>query len=120
MNKLAGVLLAPIKGSEEYAERVLFHKRGAVLLLFTLLTLWLGWQASQIRPDASFVKMIPTAHPYVQNYLKNRDDLASFWKNSYREVQKDMKGRYPKHYWPDDPQAAAPMSGIKRKKHTQK
>lgn len=76
MNKLAGVLLAPIKGSEEYAERVLFHKRGAVLLLFTLLTLWLGWQASQIRPDASFVKMIPTAHPYVQNYLKNRDDLA--------------------------------------------
>ncbi|MEH6577712.1 MAG: ATP-dependent helicase HrpB [Amphritea sp.] len=50
--------------------------------------------------------------------LQVTQDLASFWKNSYRDVQKDMKGRYPKHYWPDDPQAAAPMSGIKRKKHT--
>ncbi|MEH6577277.1 MAG: MMPL family transporter [Amphritea sp.] len=76
MNKLTRLFLAPIKGSEEYAERILFHKRGLVLVLFALMTLWLGWQASQIRPDASFVKMIPTAHPYVQNYLKNRDDLA--------------------------------------------
>ena len=42
-------------------------------------------------------------------------DLASFWSNSYREVQKDMKGRYPKHQWPDNPQEALPSDGIKRK-----
>ncbi len=30
-------------------------------------------------------------------------DLASFWANTYFEVKKDLKGRYPKHYWPDDP-----------------
>lgn len=30
-------------------------------------------------------------------------DLQSFWKNTYFDVKKDLKGRYPKHYWPDDP-----------------
>jgi ATP-dependent helicase HrpB len=35
-------------------------------------------------------------------------DLVSFWKLGYHEVKKDLKGRYPKHYWPDDPYTAAP------------
>jgi ATP-dependent helicase HrpB len=35
-------------------------------------------------------------------------DLVSFWNRGYHEVKKDLKGRYPKHYWPDDPYAALP------------
>jgi len=33
-------------------------------------------------------------------------DLENFWRNTYFEVKKDLKGRYPKHYWPDDPTEA--------------
>ena len=33
-------------------------------------------------------------------------DLVSFWQRGYHEVKKDLKGRYPKHYWPDDPYTA--------------
>ncbi|MBV9774215.1 MAG: ATP-dependent helicase HrpB, partial [Gemmatimonadetes bacterium] len=35
-------------------------------------------------------------------------DLASFWRGTYFEVKKDLKGRYPRHYWPDDPLQATP------------
>jgi ATP-dependent helicase HrpB len=40
-------------------------------------------------------------------------DLASFWTNTYSEVKKDLKGRYPKHYWPDDPLIAEPTARAK-------
>lgn len=33
-------------------------------------------------------------------------DLANFWRTTYAEVKKDLKGRYPKHYWPEDPLVA--------------
>jgi ATP-dependent RNA helicase HrpB len=35
-------------------------------------------------------------------------DLVSFWNRGYHDVKKDLKGRYPKHYWPEDPHAAVP------------
>ncbi len=41
-------------------------------------------------------------------------DLASFWHNTYAEVCKDLKGRYPKHYWPDDPFQAQATRGTKK------
>ena len=41
-------------------------------------------------------------------------DLGSFWKTSYQEVKKELKGRYPKHYWPDDPLQAEPTKRTKR------
>jgi ATP-dependent helicase HrpB len=42
-------------------------------------------------------------------------DLASFWQNGYSEIKKELRRRYPKHQWPDDPLAAqATRSGLKR------
>jgi ATP-dependent helicase HrpB len=43
-------------------------------------------------------------------------DLAGFWRTTYFEVRKDLKGRYPRHHWPDDPLEAAPTSRVRRKK----
>jgi ATP-dependent helicase HrpB len=43
-------------------------------------------------------------------------DLASFWRSGYFDVKKELKGRYPKHYWPDDPLVAEPTRGVRRKR----
>jgi ATP-dependent RNA helicase HrpB len=43
-------------------------------------------------------------------------DLKSFWNNTYFDIKKELKGRYPKHEWPDDPWNAAAIRGVKRKK----
>jgi ATP-dependent helicase HrpB len=42
-------------------------------------------------------------------------DLAGFWRSSYLEVRKDMRGRYPKHHWPENPLQAAPTRGARRR-----
>lgn len=46
----------------------------------------------------------------AQRPVQVTQDLASFWQNAYFEVKKDLKGRYPKHYWPDDPRSAVPTN----------
>lgn len=43
-------------------------------------------------------------------------DLANFWRSTYAEVKKDLKGRYPKHYWPDDPLVAEATARAKPRK----
>ena len=56
-------------------ERFIFKHRAVLLCCLAIVTIFLGYQASQLRLEASFEKMIPTYHPYLQNYLEHKDDL---------------------------------------------
>lgn len=50
----------------------------------------------------------------AQRPIQITQDLMVFWSGSYKAVQKDMKSRYPKHYWPDDPANAKATNKTKR------
>jgi len=47
--------------------------------------------------------------------LQLTQDLEGFWKGSYAEIQKEMKGRYPKHFWPDNPESSIATTRTKKK-----
>jgi ATP-dependent helicase HrpB len=57
-------------------------------------------------------------HLLAPNYRPQQvtDDLASFWANGYPIVRKELRARYPKHSWPDDPLTAEAVRGAKRRK----
>ncbi|WP_319557744.1 ATP-dependent helicase HrpB [Thiomicrorhabdus sp.] len=58
----------------------------------------------------AFELLSPAARP-----IQITSDLAYFWDNSYKDVAKEMRGRYPKHRWPDNPLEEKAGSSIKRK-----
>lgn len=58
------------------------------------------------------IELLSPAHRAVQI----TQDLTSFWQRGYPDVKKDLKGRYPKHYWPDDPLTAQATARAKPRK----
>jgi ATP-dependent helicase HrpB len=49
----------------------------------------------------------------AQKTVQSTSDLPRFWKTSYADVRKDMRGRYPRHPWPEDPSVADPTRRVK-------
>ncbi len=62
---------------ERFLEKIIFRNRALVLFVFMAITVYLAYQMTNLRPDASFEKMIPADHPYIVAMMEHRSDLAS-------------------------------------------
>jgi len=73
-----------------------------------------GWTRTPTVAGGAVPVVIHLLSP-AQRPLAVTADLASFWRNAYPEVRKDMRGRYPKHPWPEDPLNAEASQGPKKR-----
>ncbi len=74
-----------------------------------------GLEASPTVADGAVplaIELLSPAHRPVQVTT----DLAGFWRNSYFDVRKELRGRYPRHEWPEDPLSATPTRRAKPRK----
>jgi predicted RND superfamily exporter protein len=64
------------RNSGSFIERLLFHNRLLVCFVCLLVTVLLGWQTSKLEINASFEKMVPAGHPYIQNFAHYQSELS--------------------------------------------
>ncbi|MEM8564764.1 MAG: RND family transporter, partial [Pseudomonadota bacterium] len=67
--------------SGTFLEKLVFNNRPAVMFMCLLVTIFLGYQATQIKLQAGFEKMLPKNHEYVLNYTENADALRGLGNN---------------------------------------
>ncbi|HEX6704642.1 MAG TPA: MMPL family transporter [Albitalea sp.] len=72
-------------------ERLIFNHRAALLVLFALLSALFAWQAAKLEVGATFERMLPASHPYIRNFLDNRDSLRGLG-NQLRVVVENTDG----------------------------
>ncbi len=89
------------------------YKAGAEPMLSVRLQAMFGEKASPVIADGRKKIVLELLSP-AQRPLQVTTDLAGFWAGSYKEVQKEMKGRYPKHPWPDNPAEYTATTKTKR------
>lgn len=66
-----------LEQEERFLEKLIFSNRGIVVMLFLAITVYLGYQMTNLRPDASFEKMIPADHPFIVSMMEHRADLGA-------------------------------------------
>src|SRR5215468_9907273 len=79
------------RASGNALERAVFNHRRLTILLCLAATLVLAFFALRVSLNASFEKMIPTGHPYIQNYLQNKAELRGLG-NTLRVVVENANG----------------------------
>jgi ATP-dependent helicase HrpB len=74
-----------------------------------------GWKKTPTINDGKVQVLIHLLSPGFKP-VQVTQDLENFWNDTYHEVKKEMKRRYPKHYWPENPWEAQATKGVKRQK----
>ncbi|BBG65905.1 ATP-dependent helicase HrpB [Hydrogenimonas sp.] len=72
-----------------------------------------GWQKSPEIMDAKVALTLHLLSP-ANRPLAVTKNLKTFWQNAYNDIRKEMRGRYPKHYWPEDPLTAVATNRTKK------
>jgi predicted RND superfamily exporter protein len=72
-------------------ERLIFNNRNAVMLICLVVTILLGFMAARVSLNASYEKMLPIGHPYIQNYAANKGQLRGLG-NTLRVVVENAQG----------------------------
>jgi ATP-dependent helicase HrpB len=88
------------------AIRLLYEADGSVTMSVKLQELFGLAESPTLGPGrvpVTFHLLAPNGRP-----VQTTRDLRSFWERTYPEVRKELRGRYPRHPWPDDPWAARP------------
>ncbi|MEU0571068.1 ATP-dependent helicase C-terminal domain-containing protein, partial [Nonomuraea sp. NPDC005983] len=104
--------VAPERVEVPSGSRVRVDYSGEQPVLAVKLQELFGWdEAAEIAGVPLLVHLLsPAGRPVAVTA-----DLASFWRDGYRAVRAELRGRYPKHPWPEDPLTAVPTNRVKRK-----
>lgn len=97
--------MAPLKMSVPSGSEITIHYDAGEPYAAVRLQETFGLQDTPLVADGRAKVVMHLLSP-AQRPVQITKDLAGFWRNSYQLVRKDLRGRYPKHYWPEDPLAA--------------
>jgi ATP-dependent helicase HrpB len=103
---------APTHLAVPSGSRIALDYSGAAPTLAVRLQEVFGWTESPRLASGRVPVTLELLSPARRPVQVTRD-LASFWARGYVEVRKELKGRYPKHYWPDDPYMATPTRKVR-------
>lgn len=73
-----------------------------------------GWASTPRVADSRVGVLLHLLSP-ARRPVAVTDDLRSFWEGPYQQVRRELRGRYPKHSWPEDPWTAPAIRGTKRR-----
>lgn len=111
LNRLAPAKMEVPSGSNI---KVMYRDNGEAPVLAARIQELFGMAETPTVNDGKVPMLIHLLSPGFKP-VQVTSDLKNFWNETYFDVRKDLKGRYPKHHWPDDPWTAEAVRGVKRK-----